>query len=277
LEAIGHFSLSVVALAAGDPTALRQAGLAFWRCAELQLPEYDALRLTQLAEADLASDDLPLALRHADEGVTSAIRSNLKYWVMQAHLTRARVAVALGDVDGANHHAHHGLLVARSLDANIGTIEAFECLAGISGDADDRIQRARLAGAADAVRRQIGAVRFAMHQGRYDRDIRALRTSMGEADFDKAWAEGAALSNEEAVAYALRGRGERTRPTAGWASLTPAESEVVGLVGEGLPNKEIAARLFVSPRTVQSHLTHIYAKLAVTSRVQLAQEASRHP
>jgi DNA-binding CsgD family transcriptional regulator len=51
---------------------------------------------------------------------------------------------------------------------------------------------------------------------------------------------------------------------------------VVRLVSEGLGNKDIAARLFVSPRTVQSHLTHVYGKLGVTSRVQLVQEAARH-
>lgn len=59
--------------------------------------------------------------------------------------------------------------------------------------------------------------------------------------------------------------------------LTPAERDVVRLLSEGLPNEEIAARLFISPRTVQSHLTHVYAKLGVSSRVQLAQEAARHP
>ncbi|BBY39215.1 hypothetical protein MMAN_33490 [Mycobacterium mantenii] len=52
--------------------------------------------------------------------------------------------------------------------------------------------------------------------------------------------------------------------------------DVVRLVSAGLPNKDIAARLFVSPRTVQTHLTHVYAKLAVSSRVQLAREAARH-
>jgi DNA-binding CsgD family transcriptional regulator len=64
--------------------------------------------------------------------------------------------------------------------------------------------------------------------------------------------------------------------TTGWASLTPAELNVVRLVGEGLPNKDIAARLFVSSRTVQAHLSHVYSKLGLTSRVQLAHEATRH-
>jgi DNA-binding CsgD family transcriptional regulator len=99
---------------------------------------------------------------------------------------------------------------------------------------------------------------------------------LGEADFESAWAEGAELSTDEAVAYAHRGRGERKRPTSGWASLTPTEHDVVRLVTEGLANKDIATRLFVSPRTVQAHLTHVYTKLGLASRVQLVQEAARH-
>jgi DNA-binding CsgD family transcriptional regulator len=99
---------------------------------------------------------------------------------------------------------------------------------------------------------------------------------MGEKDFECARAEGVALSIEEAIAYAQRGRGQRKRPTSGWASLTPAERDVVRLVSEGLANNDIATRLFVSPRTVQTHLTHVYTKLGLTSRVQLVQEAARH-
>jgi DNA-binding CsgD family transcriptional regulator len=122
----------------------------------------------------------------------------------------------------------------------------------------------------------MGVVRFKIYDAGYEASVAALRDALGEHDFDAAWAEGAALSTEEAIAYVQRGRGECKRPAKGWASLTPAERDVVRLVSEGLGNKDIATRLFVSPRTVQTHLTHVYTKLGLTSRVQLVQEAARH-
>jgi DNA-binding CsgD family transcriptional regulator len=99
---------------------------------------------------------------------------------------------------------------------------------------------------------------------------------MGENEFESAWTEGTGLTTEQAIAYVQRGRGERKRPASGWASLTPSEREVVRLVCEGLGNKDIATRLFVSPRTAQAHLTHVYNKLDLASRVQLIQDAARH-
>jgi DNA-binding CsgD family transcriptional regulator len=81
----------------------------------------------------------------------------------------------------------------------------------------------------------------------------------------------------EAVRGAGPARAVPRRLTLGWASLTPTERDVVRLVSEGLANNDIATRLFVSPRTVQTHLTHVYNKLGLTSRVQLAQEAARTP
>ncbi|MGH3555327.1 MAG: response regulator transcription factor, partial [Mycobacterium sp.] len=129
---------------------------------------------------------------------------------------------------------------------------------------------------AEAVRQRSGEARFQVYNAGHDAAVTAVRDALGQQDFDTAWAEGAALSTEEAIAYAQRGRGERKRPTSGWASLTPTERDVVRLVSDGLANNDIAARLFVSPRTVQTHLTHVYTKLGLTSRVQLAQEAARH-
>jgi DNA-binding CsgD family transcriptional regulator len=106
--------------------------------------------------------------------------------------------------------------------------------------------------------------------------VGAVRDGLGHSDFESAWAEGATMSTLEAIAYARRGHGDRKRPTSGWRALTPTERDVVRLVSEGLANKDIATRLFISPRTVQSHLTHVYNKLGVSSRVQLVREAARH-
>lgn len=122
----------------------------------------------------------------------------------------------------------------------------------------------------------MGQVRFRVHQSGYEASVTALQDTMGQNNFDAAWAEGALLGTDEAISYAQRGRGERKRASSGWESLTPAELDVVGLVTKGLGNKDIAARLFLSPRTVQAHLTHVYTKLGITSRFQLIQEAARH-
>src|SRR4029077_5168507 len=144
----------------------------------------------------------------------------------------------------------------------------------LAGQDDSHREAARLLAAAESIRQGMGAVRFKIYDADYETSVAALRDTMGENDFDAAWAEGATLSIEEAIASAQRGRGQRKRPTSGWASLTPTERDVVSLVSEGLANNDIATRLFVSPRTVQTHRTRVYTKLGLTSRVQLAQEAA---
>ena len=69
--------------------------------------------------------------------------------------------------------------------------------------------------------------------------------------------------------------GARGRPKFGWASLTVTERTVAGLVAEGLSNPQIGERLFVSRRTVQTHVGHVFAKLGLSSRAQLAAELTR--
>jgi DNA-binding CsgD family transcriptional regulator len=61
----------------------------------------------------------------------------------------------------------------------------------------------------------------------------------------------------------------RSRPTEGWASLTPSETKVAELVAEGLSNPEIAAQLFISRRTVESHVARILTKMQLRSRTQV--------
>ena len=70
----------------------------------------------------------------------------------------------------------------------------------------------------------------------------------------------------------LRATGEtaRKRNPGTVDQLTPQELRIARFVAEGLSNKEVAAQLFLSPRTIEHHLRHVFAKLGVTSRTQLA-------
>ena len=71
-------------------------------------------------------------------------------------------------------------------------------------------------------------------------------------------------------------RGTRLRPVQGWESLTPTEVSVSRLVAEGLTNREVAQRLYMSPHTVNTHLRHVFGKLGIASRAGLASEAARN-
>ena len=266
-----YTALAVAALAAGDVAAAQDASEASWRRLSVQ-PEFALVNVNPMAEIALARGDLVTARQWADEAV-----SVMRGWHLAMALrTRARVAIAQGELGQAERDAHDALTVAADVHAHSGIPDTLECLADLAVKADGHREAARLFGAADAIRQRIGVVRFKIYDAEYENSLGALRDAMGEEDFAAAWAEGTALSTDEAIAYAQRGRGERKRPSSGWASLTPTERDVVRLVSEGLANKDIATRLFVSPRTVQTHLTHVYTKLGLTSRMQLAQEAARH-
>ena len=66
------------------------------------------------------------------------------------------------------------------------------------------------------------------------------------------------------------------RPQFGWPGLSPAERAVASLVAGGLIIPQIGDRLYISRRTVQTRLVHVFAKLDIASRAQLAAEVTRH-
>ncbi|WP_433521443.1 response regulator transcription factor [Nocardia pseudovaccinii] len=93
---------------------------------------------------------------------------------------------------------------------------------------------------------------------------------MSKQTYAAAQREGAALGFDAAIAYAL---GEHFSPApieAGGGKLTKRERQVAELVAEGLTNREIAARLVISPRTAERHVEHLLTKLGFTSRAQIA-------
>ncbi|MEV6315228.1 AAA family ATPase [Streptomyces sp. NPDC051776] len=145
-------------------------------------------------------------------------------------------------------------------------------------DADPAV----MAAAADAYARSNWAVSRAQYHedaaavlaeaGRMDEARTELDTALGMyADLHADWCaeQAEARLGAHGVVRRRQRRRER-RPTSGWAALTETEHRVAALVAEGLSNPTIAAQMFVSRRTVQSHVSSILAKLALSSRVELA-------
>ncbi len=120
------------------------------------------------------------------------------------------------------------------------------------------------------------AARALCQEGRKDDAVKLLTEALN------AYECASATVDEARVLALLRGlgvrrgrRGRRDRPASGWDSLTTSELRVVRLVAEGDSNPAIAAKLYVSRHTVETHLRHILAKLSVSSRVEVAAEAAR--
>jgi non-specific serine/threonine protein kinase len=132
----------------------------------------------------------------------------------------------------------------------------------------------RLLSAANTLRKEKGHGLLATHRRGHDRVMPEARRALGEGDFAVAWGAGAALQLDQAVALAMVALTAVIAPPeapapsgrADDAGLTPREREVLSLLVQGLSDREIATALFLSPRTVGWHVTHLLAKLDVQSR-----------
>jgi DNA-binding CsgD family transcriptional regulator len=171
--------------------------------------------------------------------------------------------------------AHESLGVLFEYGDRIGAATALEAIADVAVELGDSDLALRLLGASESFHQETGIVRFPLEAERLDRARTAAAAALDERDAAACWESGRSLALEEAVAHARRGRGKRGRPQTGWGSLTPAERDVVRLVAEGRSNAEIGERLFISLNTVKTHLTHVYAKVDVDRRADLAAQAAR--
>lgn len=233
-----------------------------------------AASLVGLGEAAGAQHGAVAARRLFEEAVTVAKGVGDRAGAALAQYGLGRWARGAGDVELAASSHFDALATRNEIADRAGISASLEAVAGVTVLRGNEEHAARLFGAAQGVRERVGHPRPRREQEAYDADVALLRERMGVEDLEQAWAEGAALTIDDAVSYALRGRGRRGQ-TRGWAGLTKVEQDVVALVEQGLTNVEIAERLLVSRETVKTHMSRVFAKVGVNSRQALRDVARR--
>jgi DNA-binding CsgD family transcriptional regulator len=198
----------------------------------------------------------------------------------------AVVAMFEGDSTRAQALYEQGVGVARRAGDQRMITSGLEGLAAAISAQGNHAWAAHLWGAAEALREAIGAPLPPVERAPYDRAVAATRKQYGEQAFATAWAEGRTLSPEQALAT----QGQVVLPAPGELSSSPAiaspapypdglttrEVEVLRVVAQGLTNEQVAERLIISPRTVDTHLTSIYSKIGVSSRSAATRYAIEH-
>ena len=188
------------------------------------------------------------------------------------HYVNALIARFDGDVDTSWRETHAALEIAAPAGLRLRAIDHLHLLGVLSHERRQLTTAARLLGAVRAERDRIGYVVRELPD-RHTVDVIEAELRETEAP---AWAEGAGLAFGDAIEYARRSRGQRSRSTVGWASLTPTEQRVAALVAEGRSNDDVGREALMSVATVKTHLTHIFAKTGISTRAELAAKFPRN-
>ena len=268
-------ALGVAALAAGDlDQAARWASSLYEQESEVRYLAWHAQEI--LVAVALARGDSAQAKIGVERLLAAAepLRNRRARAVGQLGLAHALLLE--GDDERAEWVTHDALKVLIDNGWRPAVIDALDILAEVALFQRQYERAVRLSAAARIQRSVLGLATSPPARRRAERQLSAAGAALGAEKLARASQDGAGLSLDEAVAYAQRGRGEHASAAHGWASLSPVERQVVDLASHGLNNPNIASEMFISRNTVKAHLSHAYAKLGVTNRIELARLAARH-
>jgi len=242
-----------------------------------RLPHWTLLPVANLADVALLRGDPASAAALAEEAVGGWREAGYLWGLAQALGTAAAAASERGDQVRAARLYDETLTLWLDSDDGRGIAGTLAGIAGVANRRGQSERAARLLGAAWGVAESLG-VRYLAHHVHAERVLAATRSHLDDLTFDTAWTEGQALSIEQAIAEARR---LLAAPAAAslsdWSSprLSPRELDVMRLLVAGQHDREIAAALRVSPRTVQTHVASLFAKFGVNSRVEVTAIAVR--
>jgi predicted ATPase/DNA-binding CsgD family transcriptional regulator/class 3 adenylate cyclase len=258
-----------IRLAAGDVTGAEEAVHEWLPVLESEAPTLGSILGPYVVASSLAAGNRKEARRRAGCVGTCADVSASQIDAASVRLSTGVIDLLENEVAAAEAAAHEALPILASGPFAVELVDAFSLLGGVAAARGQTADAARLWGVADghAERHGIAWTPLRAWASTCREDVRRAEDPTA---FDAMAAAGAALPLGEALEWARRARGERGRPTSGWDALTPTELRVVELLVEGLSNPRIGERLFISAGTVKTHLAHVYAKLGLANRTEVA-------
>jgi non-specific serine/threonine protein kinase len=219
-----------------------------------------------------------------DECLSMSVQRGEIFWRGHTLWSIAWVEILHGNVDAAESRGREALEAWRRIGNRGGVAFAVETLSWVCAGRNLYARSASLFGAAASVWHEIGTSvdNYAPLGEAHHHYVSIVRESMGDESFEEAFRRGYDMPGELAIDFAL-GAKDPTSSTVKSAPhqetpLTRREQEISGLVAMGLSNKDIAERLVISPRTVETHVQNVLAKLGFTSRTQIVRLfAGQHP
>jgi predicted ATPase/DNA-binding CsgD family transcriptional regulator len=260
-------------------TELMEEALAL--CRESGDPALLASILTHLGMTFVFQGDLERAKAPLEEAAALLREQKHRTFLVVALMYLGWAALLQSDSELARALHTEGLELQREVGDRPAASESLGALACVAQAQGGASRAARLLGAAQALREVIGYQQESGDRALAEPYLAAARSRLGEAAWDVAYAEGREMTFEESVDYALSVEKHPTTPASapapGYpAGLTPREMQVLRMVAQGMTSAEVAKELFVSTRTVDTHLTSIYHKLGISSRAAATRFALEH-
>jgi DNA-binding CsgD family transcriptional regulator/tetratricopeptide (TPR) repeat protein len=267
--------------------AVAEESLALYR--EMGIKDREAGVLALLGDITLSQGDTATARSLVEESIIlyeeTGSQQFIAWWVLPI---LAAVEARQGNYTAARTLYEECLAFARKMDDKIAMAFYLLRLAGVFAAQGEFGWAVRLWGASEAMRTTMGTPLAPAYRPDYERAVAATRAHLGEQAFAAAWAEGRAMTPEQALA--ARGLVILPAPSPAEPSsispikqvvsypddLTVRQVEVLRLLAQGLTNQEIAKQLGITAQTVHAHLRSMYSKLSVTTRSAATRYAIEH-
>jgi predicted ATPase/DNA-binding CsgD family transcriptional regulator len=227
-----------------------------------------------LGHADHGMGDLASARKHFGESLARAREVNDFWGVAHSHSNLGDVAVDEGDLNTAQSQylaaaqLHHVLVRPAGI---LTYLEGFACLAAARKEFERAVVLEALC---EKLRESSGVGWRRDMRTRVERLLPTAREKLGPAATSRAEARGRAMTADAGHNYCMeayaQGGDSRQSATGAGPRLTRREEDVAALVARGLTSRQIAARLFISERTAETHVDRILTKLDFHSRAQIA-------